>query len=224
VRVVQSLTRTLSRLLASAEDPRESDRLVPRALPDYLGTLQNARSRVAAAQQRLAAVTPDLDRRIEALEVAAREAVAAARDGEARLALQRRYSLAGERRRLGEQDGALALEDERLRRAERRLQAAIETIQRRWEIASARYTAAEAQVLINEALAGAGDELAGLGRRLYEAEETAETMRARASATDEVAAIGHPDATEREIAGLERARVVAEQLEKLKVASQDLQG
>jgi phage shock protein A len=221
--VTERMTQMVKRLLASADDPRQSDQLVPRALPDYLARLQNARGGVAAARQRLATATRDVERRLDVLEAAARDAVAAGHDGEARLALQRRYGLAEERRRLAEQEDALALEDERLRTAEQRLQAAIEALQRRWEIASARSTAAEAQILINDALSGAGDELAGLGRRLYEAEETAETMRARASATEEVTALGPSDATDREIAGLERERRVAEQLEQLKADVQHSQ-
>jgi len=114
---------------------------------------------------------------------------------------------------------ALEAEQQRLRSVGERFEARIEAIQRRWELASVRYTAAEAQVLINEALSGVGDELTGLGQSLNDAEETAESMRARASAVEDLATSRRPsarDTTDEEIARLERAAAVEEQIQALK--------
>jgi len=216
---LEVIAQLLKRLVAPAEDPRQADRLISLAQPDFLGKLRSARLEVAAARQRLATAGSRVDGRLDELEATAREALTAGREDDARLALEQRYALTDERRQLTDQMAALEAEDQRLRRVGERFEARIEAIQRRWELASVRYTAAEAQVLINEALAGAGGELPGLRRGLSDAEETANSMHARASAIDDLTSslrYAPRDATDDEIARIERAAAVAEQIETLK--------
>ncbi|HEX5900856.1 MAG TPA: PspA/IM30 family protein, partial [Solirubrobacteraceae bacterium] len=58
------------------------------------------------------------------------------------------------------------------------------------EVIKAQYSAAEAQVRISEAANGVGEEMADLGLAIQRAEDKTETMRARASAVEELEAAG----------------------------------
>src|SRR5262249_58796154 len=84
----------------------------------------------------------------------------------------------------------VAEDERRLTRAEQHLVARTEEFRARRSILSATYTAAEAQVRVDEALGGISGELAELYLAVGRAEEKTERMRARASAVDQLAALG----------------------------------
>ena len=66
----------------------------------------------------------------------------------------------------------------------------IETFRTKKEVIKAQYSAAEAQVRISEAANGVGEQMADLGLAIQRAEDKTETMRARASAVEELEKAG----------------------------------
>ena len=73
---------------------------------------------------------------------------------------------------------------------EKKLRTKIETFRTKKEVIKAQYSAAEAQVRISEAANGVGEEMADLGLAIQRAEDKTETMRARASAVEELEKAG----------------------------------
>ncbi len=108
----------------------------------------------------------------------------AGKEGQARLALQRRQVALVELQTLEGQIQDVEKEEHRMTMVEQRLAAQIEAFYARQELIAARYNAAEAQVRIREAYSGVSQELAELGTALERAEEKSERMQARAAAID----------------------------------------
>ena len=81
-------------------------------------------------------------------------------------------------------------QQEALTANEQKLRQKIEQFRTKKEVIKAQYSAAEAQVRISEAANGVGEEMADLGLAIQRAEDKTETMRARASAVEELEKAG----------------------------------
>ena len=92
----------------------------------------------------------------------------------------------------GDETGFKELEgqQEALTANEQKLRQKIEQFRTKKEVIKAQYSAAEAQVRISEAANGVGEEMADLGLAIQRAEDKTETMRARASAVEELEKAG----------------------------------
>lgn len=102
----------------------------------------------------------------------------------ARLALQRRHVAELELQTLDRQLAEVENEEVTLAMTEQRLSAQIEAFAARQEVIKARFSGAEAQVRINEAVTGVSQDFAELSATLQRAEETTESLQARATAID----------------------------------------
>jgi len=149
---------------------------------------------VTAAKQRLQAAADDVRDRLPALQDQAREELKAGRETMARLALQRRRVGEMELQTLDRQLAEVEREEVALTMIEQRLSSQIEAFAARQEVVKARMSAAEAQVRINEAVTGVSQDFADLAAALQRAEETTETMQARATAIDRLVQDGDLDA------------------------------
>ena len=118
------------------------------------------------------------------MEEQARTELRAGHEAMARLALQRRQVVANELATLEQQLAAVEKEEAALAVLEQRLTVQIEAFAARQEVIRARYSAAEAQVRINEAMTGVSQDFADLAAALQRAEQTTESMQARATAID----------------------------------------
>lgn len=210
--------------LAPAPDPRQP-------LVDAVGRQRALLRRVRQARGDLAAARRQLQSRIlpmlgvlRTLEDRARQALTAEREDVARLALERRWSLAQELRALEEQAQELGREEEQLGLVEERLATRTEAFDARQQALAARTSAADAQARIAEELALLSTEVGDVSPALDEAERKAERSQARAAAIErlveagslETLGLGGGDLLQREIAALDRTRTIEEQLAMLR--------
>jgi phage shock protein A len=124
------------------------------------------------------------------LDTQARQALSQGREDLARMALERKTLAQTELQGLDGQIKELERQQEQLTANEQRLRQKIEQFRTKKEVIKAQYSAAEAQVRISEAANGVGEEMADLGLAMQRAEDKTETMRARASAVEELEAAG----------------------------------
>ena len=106
------------------------------------------------------------------------------------MALERKTLAQTEMQGLDQQVKELEAQQEQLIANEQRLRQKIEQFRTKKEVIKAQYSAAEAQVRISEAANGVGEEMADLGLAMQRAEDKTETMRARASAVEELEQAG----------------------------------
>lgn len=202
-------------MLAPAEDPRQSFAFAYQRQRELLAKVQDSLADVRASRDRVEARAKEVEELLPGLQEQARTAVIGGREDLARLALRRRQAAVAQLDALREQGREVEREEGGLALIEQRLATQIEAFYARQEVIAARYSAAEAQVRINEALTGVSQELSDLGDALERAEASAETMRARAAAIDELMESGileSPGAPASEF-GVELERAVDEQLE-----------
>jgi phage shock protein A len=189
-RITTLLKAKISKLLDRAENPAETlDYAYERQLED----LQNVKKGIAdvvTAKKRLQIQESELNKQAEKLDGQAREAMSAGREDLARAALERKHLITGEVGSLDQQVTELESEQEKLTAAEQQLRTKIEAFRSKKEVIKAQYSAAEAQVRISEAATGVGDEMADVGLAMQRAVEKTETMKARASAVEELQAAG----------------------------------
>src|SRR5215208_1228531 len=127
---------------------------------------------------------------------------------------------------LDQQIKELEQQQEQLIANEQRLRQKIEQFRTKKEVIKAQYSAAEAQVRISEAANGVGEEMADLGLAMQRAEDKTETMRARASAVeelekagafDDITALGSgEDDIDRQLSELTSGAQVDDELSKMK--------
>src|SRR3982751_2887411 len=84
----------------------------------------------------------------------------------------------------------LQLQQQKLIDKEAKLRSKLEQFRTKKEVIKAQYSAAEAQVKISEAATGVGEEMDDVGLAMQRALYKTETMRARASAVEELEAAG----------------------------------
>jgi phage shock protein A len=180
----------ISKQLDRAENPAETlDYAYQRQMED----LQNVKKGIAdllTAKKGLEHQKQQLQEQADTLTSQAREAMSAGREDLAREALQRKQLIAGQADSLDQQVAALQSEQEKLIQSESQLQTRIEQFRSKKEVIKAQYSAAEAQVHVSEAATGVGDSMADVGMATQRALEKTETMKARASATEELEAAG----------------------------------
>ncbi len=216
----------ISKLLDKAEDPSET---LEYSYQKQLEQLQNVKKGIAdvvTAKKRLQAQETGFQQQVVKLDTQARQAVAAGREDLARAALERKNVVQTELQSLDEQVKELEQQQESLTQAEQNLRAKIEQFRTKKEVIKAQYSAAEAQVRISEAATGVGSEMADVGMAMQRAIDKTESMKARASAVQELEAAGTfedftaigsgEDDIDRQLRQLSSSSAVDSELEKLK--------
>jgi phage shock protein A len=155
--------------------------------------LQNVKKGIAdvvTAKKRLQMQSTKLEQSVVKLDTQARQALSQGNEELARTALERKTLAQTELQSLDQQVKELEGQQEQLTANEQKLRQKIEQFRTKKEVIKAQYSAAEAQVKIGEAAHGVGEEMADLGLAMQRAEDKTETMRARASAVEELEQAG----------------------------------
>jgi phage shock protein A len=155
--------------------------------------LQNVKKGIAdvvTAKKRLQMQSTKLEQSVVKLDTQARQALSQGNEQLARTALERKTLAQTELQSLDQQVKELEGQQEQLTANEQKLRQKIEQFRTKKEVIKAQYSAAEAQVKIGEAAHGVGEEMADLGLAMQRAEDKTETMRARASAVEELEQAG----------------------------------
>ena len=180
----------ISKLLDRAEDPAET---LDYGYQKQVELLQNVKKGVAdvvTSKKRLQMQTQKSEQQLVKLDTQARQALAQGREDLARAALERKALVQGELQSLDQQVKELETQQEQLTANEQKLRQKIEAFRTKKEVIKAQYSAAEAQVKISEAAHGVGEEMADVELAIQRAEDKTETMRARASAVEELEKAG----------------------------------
>jgi phage shock protein A len=216
----------VSRLLDRAEDPAET---LDYGYEKQIELLQNVKKGIAdvvTSKKRLRLQEDGLRSQATKLDGQARLALATGNEELARAALTRKQAIETELGSLDQQIVELENQQEQLTNSDKKLQAKIEAFRTKKEVIKAQYSAAEAQVQISEAATGVGEQMADVGLAMQRAIDKTETMKARASAVEELETAGTfddlsqlgdgQDETERQLAQLTTSSVVDDELARLK--------
>jgi phage shock protein A len=216
----------INKLLDKAEDPSET---LEYSYAKQMELLQNVKKGIAdvvTAKKRLQLQQQKLEQQVVKLDTQARQALSQGREDLARTALERKTLAQTELQSLDQQVKELEAQQEQLTANEQRLRQKIEQFRTKKEVIKAQYSAAEAQVRISEAANGVGEEMADLGLAMQRAEDKTETMRARASAVeelekagafDDISALGSgQDDIDRQLSELTSGAQVDDELAKMK--------
>ena len=204
----------MNRIIDNAEDPRET---LDYSYEKQLEMLRNVKRGVVemVAAKRLIQQQADKVRdNIARLERQAEQALDADREDLALMALERKSTSLLELEGLDGQIAGMEVEQEKLTQAEQRLSAKVAAFRSKKEVIKAQYTAAQAQVRIGSALSGISEEMGDVGLAVQRAETKTDSMRAKASAIDELAEAGVLD----DFAGGSKDDITRE-LEKMSVSS-----
>lgn len=214
----------INKILGKFEDPRET---LDYSYEKQLELLQNVKRGVAevtTSKKRLELQKVKLEQNVQKLDEQSREAVKAGREDLARIALERKSTSQAEIASLTQQIADVANQQEKLIATEKRLSTKIEAFRTTKETIKAQYSAAEAQVKVTEAVSGIGEEMSDVGLAVQRAQDKTETMKARASALDELVEAGTledvtggtKDDIDRELSKIKSKGEVDAQLEALK--------
>jgi phage shock protein A len=184
---LRGLKQGLDRLLAPAEDPRQTplDSLRERQ-SGALQILQRSLNEIQGAQAAMDRRIEQLDAQAADFEGRARQALLDGRPDLARSCLLRRRSVLAELDGLRAQADRLQQEYQRVAPIEQDLASRLDALAAREEALHARFTAAEAQARAHEWLVESLNELAAIELPLREIEERAEWMRARSEALEQL--------------------------------------
>jgi phage shock protein A len=180
----------ISRMLDRAEDPGETLDYGYQKQVELLQNVKKGIADVVTSKKRLQMQSSKLEQQIVKLDTQARQALSQGREDLARLALERKTLAQTELQSLDSQVKELEAQQEALTANEQKLRQKIEQFRTKKEVIKAQYSAAEAQVRISEAANGVGEQMADLGLAIQRAEDKTETMRARASAVEELEKAG----------------------------------
>jgi phage shock protein A len=180
----------ISRMLDRAEDPGETLDYGYQKQVELLQNVKKGIADVVTSKKRLQMQSSKLEQNIVKLDTQARQALSQGREDLARLALERKTLAQTELQSLDSQVKELEGQQEALTANEQKLRQKIEQFRTKKEVIKAQYSAAEAQVRISEAANGVGEQMADLGLAIQRAEDKTETMRARASAVEELEKAG----------------------------------
>jgi phage shock protein A len=183
----------ISRLLDRAEDPGETLDYGYQKQVEMLQNVKKGIADVVTAKKRLQMQSTKLEQSVVKLDTQARQALSQGNEELARTALERKTLAQTELQSLDQQVKELEGQQEQLTANEQKLRQKIEQFRTKKEVIKAQYSAAEAQVKIGEAASGVGEEMADLGLAMQRAEDKTETMRARASAVEELEQAGSFD-------------------------------
>ena len=180
----------ISKMLDRAEDPGETLDYGYQTQVELLQNVKKGIADVVTSKKRLQMQSSKLEQNIVKLDTQARQALSQGREDLARTALERKTLAQTELQSLDSQVKELEGQQEALTANEQKLRQKIEQFRTKKEVIKAQYSAAEAQVRISEAANGVGEEMADLGLAIQRAEDKTETMRARASAVEELEKAG----------------------------------
>jgi phage shock protein A len=183
----------ISRLLDRTEDPGETLDYGYQKQVEMLQNVKKGIADVVTAKKRLQMQSTKLEQSVVKLDTQARQALSQGNEELARTALERKTLAQTELQSLDQQVKELEGQQEQLTANEQKLRQKIEQFRTKKEVIKAQYSAAEAQVKIGEAASGVGEEMADLGLAMQRAEDKTETMRARASAVEELEQAGSFD-------------------------------
>ena len=213
----------LAAVLEPAPDPRRAFVEADQRHRQLLARVRHALATLSAAKLRLQSRAADLRGRLLGMEAEAQEALVSGREDVARLVLERRYAAARSLEAVEAEARDLEREEQRLALVDQRLGTQIEAFRARREVIAARHSAAEAQVRLAEAFTGVSGELGDLGFTLDQVEQRTERLESRAAALDRLVDSGLLDAPgagaagiDRQLAEMDRARVIEEQIDALK--------
>ncbi len=180
----------ISKMLDKAEDPAET---LDYSYTKQLESLQGVKKGIAdvvTAKKRLQMQSSKLEQSVVKLDGQARAALQQGNEDLARIALERKTVAQTELQSLDQQVAELEAQQQKLIDSEQKLRTKIEAFRSKKEVIKAQYSAAEAQVRISEAATGVGEEMADVGLAMQRAVDKTETMKARASAVEELEAAG----------------------------------
>ena len=180
----------VSRMLDRAEDPSETLDYGYQKQVELLQNVKKGIADVVTSKKRLQMQSSKLEQQVVKLDTQARQALAQGREDLARMALERKTLAQTELQSLDTQIKELESQQEQLTANELKLRQKIEQFRTKKEVIKAQYSAAEAQVKISEAANGVGEQMVDLGMAIQRAEDKTETMRARASAVEELEKAG----------------------------------
>jgi phage shock protein A len=216
----------ISRMLDRTEDPGETLDYGYQKQVELLQNVKKGIADVVTSKKRLQMQSSKLEQQIVKLDTQARQALSQGREDLARIALERKTLAQTELQSLDSQVKELEGQQEALTANEQKLRQKIEQFRTKKEVIKAQYSAAEAQVRISEAANGVGEEMADLGLAIQRAEDKTETMRARASAVEELEKAGTfddlsqlgsgQDDIDRQLAELTSGTQVDDELSKMK--------
>jgi len=180
----------VSKLLDRAEDPQETLDYSYAKQQELLQNVKKGIADVVTSKKRLQMQSSKLEQQVVKLDTQARQAMSQGNEELARMALERKTLAQTELQGLDPQIKELEGQQESLIAKEKQLRQKIEAFKTKKEVIKAQYSAAEAQVQISEAATGVGEEMADVGMAMQRAVDKTETMRARASAVEELEAAG----------------------------------
>jgi phage shock protein A len=180
----------ISRMLDRTEDPGETLDYGYQKQVELLQNVKKGIADVVTSKKRLQMQSSKLEQQVVKLDTQARQALSQGREDLARMALERKTLAQTELQSLDQQVAELENQQEQLTANEQKLRQKIEQFRTKKEVIKAQYSAAEAQVQISEAANGVGEQMADLGLAIQRAEDKTETMRARASAVEELEKAG----------------------------------
>lgn len=222
-RIATMLKAKISSQLDRTENPAETLDYAYEKQREMLRKVKQGLVEAVTSRRRLELQATKLRDQISQTELQARQALQMGREDLGRLALQRKQTALLTLEGLDSQIADLEREQEQLTVAEGGMAAKVEAFRTRKEVIKAQYSAAEAQVRIGEAFSGISEELADVGMAVERAEQKTERLRARASAIDELVAVGVlEDFSQRggrvaqELARLTAAQNVEDELARLK--------
>ncbi len=176
----------MNQALDSIEDPRQTLEFSYQKQLELLQNVKRGLADVVASKKRLELQADKLKQQADTLEQEAKQALAVSREDLARVALERKQAATGQLDGLQHQIDDLQKEQDKLTAAEQRLTTKVESFRTQKEVIKAQYTAAQASVRIGEAATGLSEEMADVGMAVQRAQDKTESMRARASAIDEL--------------------------------------
>src|ERR687898_69817 len=189
-RMSTTIKAKISKMLDRAEDPAETLDYGYRKQQEHLQQVKKGIADVVTAKKRIQMTSKKLEQQVVKLDTQARQAISQGREDLARMALERNTLAQTELQSLDTQIKELEAQQEQLTANEQKLRQKIEQFRTKKEVIKAQYSAAEAQVKISEAANGVGEQMADLGLAIQRAEDKTETMRARASAVEELEKAG----------------------------------
>src|SRR3954464_911710 len=216
----------ISRMLHRAEDPGETLDYSYQKQMEMLQQVKKGIADVVTAKKRLQLQADKIQASLPKLDQQARQALAQGREDLARTALERKQFAQTELQSLDQQVKELENQQQQLIDKEQKLRGKLEQFRTKKEVMKAQYSAAEASVRISEAATGVGEEMADVGLAMQRAQDKTESMRARASAMDELEAAGAfddalslgsgQDDIDRQLAELTSGSQVDAELEKMR--------
>ena len=180
----------INKLLDRSEDPSETLEYSYQKQMELLQNVKKGIADVVTSKKRLQLQQQKLEQQVVKLDTQARQALSQGREDLARTALERKQFAQTELQSLDQQVAELESQQAQLIDKEQKLRSKLEQFRTKKEVIKAQYSAAEAQVKISEAATGVGEEMADVGLAMQRAVDKTESMRARASAMDELEAAG----------------------------------